>query len=86
MKYAVPHAVFAVVRPAGIAGQRSVTPVSACAITWCQMGAAPVMPVVPCIAESSAFPTQVAVASCGVQPTVKLSLKFSLVPVLAATR
>jgi hypothetical protein len=57
MKYATPHAVLDVCSPGGCGGQRSGTRASAWAITACQMGAAPVMPVVPCIAESFALPT-----------------------------
>src|SRR5436190_24151912 len=52
----------------------------------CQMGAAPTMPVELWLSGLlSGLPTQTAVARLGVKPTVQLSLKSLVVPVLAAT-
>src|SRR6202158_3955279 len=51
----------------------------------CQMGAAPTMPVELWLSGLlSGLPTQTAVARLGVKPTVQLSLKSLVVPVLAA--
>src|ERR1700682_2470777 len=52
----------------------------------CQIGAAPTIPVELWLSGVlSGFPIQTAVASVGVNPTVQLSRKACVVPVLAAT-
>ncbi len=50
-----------------------------------KIGAAPTIPETFRIAVWSAFPTQTATARFGVYPTVRLSRKSLVVPVLAAT-
>src|SRR2546421_12369122 len=73
--------------PAGTLGYHSSGfPASACVINLCQIGAAPTIPVELWLSGLlSGFPTQTAVARLGVNPTVQLSLKSFVVPVLAAT-
>lgn len=50
------------------------------------MGAAPVTPVTSCIGVLSKFPTHTPTVNCAVKPSVQLSRKLVLVPVLAAQR
>ena len=50
-----------------------------------KIGAAPTMPLTFRIGVWSALPTQTATARFGVKPTVRLSRKSFVVPVLAAT-
>src|ERR1700694_1058652 len=83
---------------AGLVDQAVWTPASALVMKSCQVGAAPEIPdETPSKAPQGApagaplhegygLPTQTAVSSSGVQPTVRLSTKFSPVPVLALTR
>src|ERR1700732_1357517 len=59
---------------------------SACSMNLCQIGAAPTMPVELWLSGLlSGLPTHTAVARLGVKPTVQLSLKSLVVPVLAPT-
>src|SRR2546428_446934 len=73
-------------RPDGVAYQSGATPVRACDMNWCQIGAAPTNPVELWLrGVLSGFPTQVTVVNVGVNPSVQLSRKPSDVPVFAAT-
>src|SRR5438067_9059877 len=61
-------------------------PARASTMKRCQIGAAPTIPVELWLRGLlSGFPTHTAVARLGVKPTVQLSLKSLVVPVLAAT-
>src|SRR5512141_1535265 len=57
---------------------------SANSMKSCQIGPAPVNPLERSMDELSLLPTQTPVTSCGVKPSVQLSLKSLVVPVLAA--
>jgi len=54
-------------------------------ITRAKMGPAPLIPETPCMGVPSKFPAQIATVRSAVKPTVQLSTKARLVPVLAAT-
>src|SRR5438445_13446106 len=72
--------------PAGFAYHSSGLPASACTMNLCQIGAAPTIPVELWLNGAlSGLPTQTAVVRLGVKPTVQLSWKLCVVPVLAAT-
>jgi len=71
-------------RPAGGAGQVAVTLWRASSMVACQIGPAPSTPETLAIGRLSALPTQTPTARSGVAPSVQLSRKPVVVPVLTA--